>query len=110
MPAKKKDKDSFDELFQSIEPLAESIQQLGGQAVGIYTPMVESLIMSKSTDTRQIEHLLDYMLDFCYNDKMLLLYKKLCRYYYFIDQQGAFFYVNAYREMWDEDESNLKEK
>ena len=34
MPAKKKDKDSFDELFQSIEPLAESTSATWGSGSG----------------------------------------------------------------------------
>jgi hypothetical protein len=35
-------------------------------------------------------------------DGMLVIYKKLCRYYFDIDPNGTVFYVNAYREMWEE--------
>ena len=111
MTAKNKNKDSYDELFQSISQIAEATQQLAGQAVMLYTPIVENIIKSKTTDSNQIEHTLDHILDFCFNDQMLLLFKKLCRFLYFIDQEGAFFYVNAYREMWDnEDEQNKPEQ
>ncbi len=49
------------------------------------------------------------MLDFCFDDKMLLLYKKLCRYYYDINPEATVSYVYAYREMWDEQESHEDE-
>jgi hypothetical protein len=42
------------------------------------------------------------MLDFCFDDEMLVFYKKLCRYYIDIDPDATASYVHAYREMWDE--------
>jgi len=42
------------------------------------------------------------MLDFCFDDEMLVFYKKLCRYYIDIDPEATASYVQAYREMWDE--------
>jgi hypothetical protein len=56
-----------------------------------------------------IEHCLDGMLGFCFDDEMLLLYKKLCRYYFDIDQEAMVFYINSYREMWDEKDSTTDE-
>jgi len=47
------------------------------------------------------------MLDFCFDAKVLDLYKKLCRYYFEIDPGATASYVNAYREMWDEGEERL---
>ena len=41
-------------------------------------------------------------LDFCFDERMLYLYRKLCRYYYHIDAEATVGYVNAYRDMWDE--------
>jgi hypothetical protein len=43
------------------------------------------------------------MLSFCFDDEMLLHYRKLCRYLYSFDVDSTAFYVDAYREMWDED-------
>jgi hypothetical protein len=34
---------------------------------------------------------------------MLMLYRKLCRHFYGIDPSAAADYVNAYREMFDEE-------
>ena len=62
---------------------------------------VEAIIQSGERDNQRIEHQLDHMLDFCCDPDMLLVYKRLCRYYYGIDAVAAAGYVNAYREMWD---------
>jgi len=45
------------------------------------------------------------MLDFCFDDAMLCLYKDLCRYYFKIDPVATASYIYAYREMWDEEEN-----
>lgn len=117
MQVKKKSKENFDKVFHSIAKLAEESQQLASQAVAIYSPIVENIINCKSKDTKQIELILTYMLDFCFDDKMLVLFKKLCRYYYFIDPEATSFYINYYREMWDSEnevkpvrKSNKKQK
>jgi len=39
---------------------------------------------------------------------MLVLYRKLCRYDFDIDLEATVSYVNAYREMWDEEEARKK--
>ncbi|MBN1906366.1 MAG: hypothetical protein JW927_14840 [Deltaproteobacteria bacterium] len=62
------------------------------------------MIRERSQDAKRIEWCLTYMLDFCFDDGMLLLYKRLCRYYYYINPEATVFYVNSYREMWDEQE------
>jgi len=43
------------------------------------------------------------MLDFCFDAQMLMLYRKLCRHLYSIDPSAAADYINAYKEMWDEE-------
>lgn len=91
------------EFFNGIVDLAKSIQQLANDACAIYELQVNAIIEKQSKDLKQVEWLLTYMLDFCFYDNMLLLFKKLCRYVYDIDPRIAYYYVNAYREMWDED-------
>ena len=71
------------------------------RAVREYTPVVESILRSGSRDTRHIEHMLDGMLDFCGHEPMLILYKKLCRHYWYIAPAATARYIQFYREMWD---------
>jgi len=46
---------------------------------------------------------MDCLLDFCFEDQMLLLYRHLCKYLNTIDENAAISYVDAYRERWDEE-------
>ena len=48
------------------------------------------------------------MLDFAYNEKILALYRKLCRYYFDINPQATAEYIQSYKEMYDEDEKLFK--
>ncbi len=96
-------KTTTDPNLEGIKSLLASMQNLTHQAVQQYTPLVEALILSKTKDEYNIQHLLDGILDFCFDDKMLLLFKKLCRYYYYINPEATADYVHYYREMWDED-------
>lgn len=64
-------------------------------------PLVRQYIAENCQDSNEIAYTLDFMLDFCFDKKMLLLYRQLCRQLYSFDQEAAFYYANAYREMWD---------
>src|ERR1700728_4289736 len=88
-------------LTQEILGLAESISALARRAVTEYTPVVDAIVRSRSQDVHRIEHTLDGLLDFCFDAEALVLFKKLCRHYYFIDAAAAAHYVYAYRDMWD---------
>lgn len=89
----------------NIIALVQKIQSVQAQAVELTLdlcyPAVDQIISSKITDCKVIEQTLDIMLDTAFDEKVLILYKKLCRYYYFIDPQAAVSYVEFYREMWD---------
>ena len=90
------------QFYQSIKNLALEVQNIAIQAVLQYSHEVDRIIQSQENDARRIERTLDGMLDFCFDDEMLLQYKKLCRYYYAIDPGATAEYVYAYRDMWDD--------
>ncbi len=93
---------SMDDLVQSIGELTKGARKLAHVAARQYSAEVEVILKAQSRDSQRIERCLDGMLDFCFDDGMLLLYKKLCRYYCVIDPEATASYVHAYREMWDE--------
>jgi len=103
MKTKRKAKEDLDNLVKSIGVIAQSMQGLACQAEVQYGIEVEDIIQSENRDPGRIHHLFDSMLDFCFDDGMLTLYKKLCRYYFLIDPESTVFYINSYREMWDEE-------
>jgi hypothetical protein len=92
----------MDNLVQSIGELARGVKKLAREAAQQYSAEVEAIMKAQSRDSRHIERCLDRMLDFCFDDGMLVLYKKLCRYYFAIDPEATASYVHAYREMWEE--------
>ena len=100
---KSKTKPQLDDLVKSIGELAKTRNQIARRAEQQYTLEVEALLKAQSRDPQRIEHLLDGMLDFCFDSAMLSLYKKLCRYYFKIDPEATASYVYAYRDMWDEE-------
>jgi len=99
---KSKTKSGMDDLVKHIGKLAKDAQKLSCEAEKLYAVEVDAILMSKNRDSIHIERCLDGMLDFCFDERMLLIYKKLCRYYYDIDPEAAVSYVDAYRDLWDE--------
>jgi hypothetical protein len=96
-------------MYKDIEKILENFRLIEVQAIDIYSKTVQDIIVSKSEDKKLIEHIFDGMLGFCYDEDMLKLFKKLCRYYYDIDPHATADYINIYREMWDnEDEKSIK--
>ena len=100
---KSKRKPQLDDLVQSIGEIARARDQLARQAEKQYALEVEDILQTQCRDPRQIERLLDGLLDFCFDPAMLCLYKKLCRYYFEIDPRATASYVYAYRDMWDDE-------
>jgi len=98
-----------DDPFGSIKALVQEMQGLADQALRQYTPVVESIIGSDNKDARHIKQTLDGLLDFCFYDPIVELFRRLCRHYYFIDPQAAAFCVNSYREMRDSEEPDERE-
>ncbi len=100
----------MDNLIQNIGELARDAQRLPREAERQYSLEVEAILATQSHDSMRIERCLDGMLDFCFDDEVLVLYKKLCRYYFAISPEATASYVHAYREMWDEQTEREKKK
>ncbi len=97
----------------------ENIKELGNVIVTLqreaarktllyWKPEAERIINEKSKDINAIEHTLDALCEASFDDEVLVVFKKLCRYYYDIDPQATAEHIKLYREMWDnvKDESN----
>jgi hypothetical protein len=91
-----------DALSGSIIGLVRDIRDLQEQAAREYEPVVDRILRTGSRDIREIEQTLDGLLAFCGHERVLQMYKDLCRHYWDIDPPAAADYVNAYREFLDE--------
>ena len=89
-------------MIKEIEKLALKQNELVKQAYSVFLSTIEEIIATKTKDVNHISHMLDYMLGFCFDKQILQLYRKLCRYLWDIDKETTVFYIQAYREMWDE--------
>ena len=88
-------------MTDNLHPLAGQMVALFRQAVPIAHAEVDSIIQSGEQGTQRTEHQLDHMLGLCCDLNMLVVFKRLCRYYHGIDPVAAAGYVHAYWEMWD---------
>ena len=96
------------DFTNDIRGVAQDIQAIYSQAETIYTSAVDSIIQRKSKDEKEIQHVLNYMLDFADNEKILSSYRKLCRYYLDINPQATAEYIQSYKEIYDTDETKFK--
>lgn len=99
---------SDSEGMQAILKLADSLRDLQRQAAAQYQPVLDDILRTRSRDTQHIEHTLDRLIDFCGDEAVLRMYKKLCRHYWDIDPAATAYYVKAYREYWDGDEQECQ--
>lgn len=92
--------------LNDIESIVKELNALSKSNLEIFTNIVDDIIVSNSKDEKYIELTLDRLLDFCYDDENLLLYKKLCRYYLTINPIATEDYVKFYFEMYGEDDDS----
>lgn len=90
------------QFINDLRTLAEQQQSIVQQVLVSYTPIVRRLINEECKDENEIEHTLDALLDVAFDDDVLLLFRRLCRYYYSVDPEATADYVRIYRDMWDE--------
>ena len=74
------------------------------KAYEVYLPLVDD-VCSRSVSENELSHLLDYLLDFACDEKILELYKRVCRRYLYIYPGCIKSYIEAYWEMWEEEDS-----
>ena len=96
-------KPSYPALLAQLQTLTADLQALREQGIAELTPTVQDLVRSGSRDVQRIEHTLDQLLEMASLPEGLALFKTLCRHYWTLDQQATADYVQAYREMWDEE-------
>lgn len=100
---------NYESLVCDMSELATSLNRLHKQMADACAPIVEDLIRRRCRDQKQIERLLDILLDCACIPEGLALFKTLCRYYYSLNPAAAASYVFIYRDMWDSDSEAEKE-
>ena len=87
-------------LVKDLEPLIQQMKTINDQAVVAYTPLVDDLCRRKAA-LNEVELMLDYLLMFAGDDRMLALYKRVCRTYWQTYPESIAFYIMEYRKEYD---------
>ncbi len=80
--------------------MAKALSELQDRAVEAYRPLVDDICNRKAKED-EVEHLLTLMFDFVENEQMLLLFKKVCRAYFYTYPETVAFYILEYRKHYD---------
>ena len=91
-----------------VETIGNQYLALCNQAYAVYKPMVDD-ICSRVASQNEVEHVFDYLLGFACEGKFLVLYKQVCRSYWEIYLDSVAFYINAYREDYEEGYNDTEE-
>ncbi len=94
------DKQNKESLEEKISKLAETLAGIQERAVIEYTPLVHDICNRKATED-EVDILLTWMFDFVENEQMLLLFKKVCRAYFYTYPKTVDFYILEYRKRYD---------
>ncbi len=87
-------------MDNEITKIAIEINKISQQAYAAYLPVVEELCGRKVSE-EELSHCLDYLLDFAGDERILKLYKKLCRTFICTYPRCIEFYVKTYKEMYE---------
>ena len=88
-------------MDMDTKAIVERIQDISELSYNYYKPPVGSIIVEKASE-KEVEHLLDYMLDVCHDDRMLNLFKKVCRRYHALYPEMIASEILVYKEWYEE--------
>ena len=90
----------IEKLVKNLEPLIQQMKIINDHAVIAYTPLVDDLCSRKASQN-EVELMLDYLLMFAGDDRMLALYKRVCRTFWQTYPESIAFYIMEYRKEYD---------
>lgn len=84
-----------------IQEIADRIQEMNDFAYTTYKPLVEDIVARNASES-EVEHLLDYIVGFTGDGRMLKLFKQVCRRYYEQYPEMIASVILFYKEMYEE--------
>lgn len=95
--------DSFKELKEVIGEYMNQREVFTKQFLPDFKKDVDCIVTNNITNENTIDHKIEELLEYCFDDDILLEFKRLLRYYYKFNIEAVAFYVKLYREQWDDD-------
>ena len=87
-----KDKD-YQEFFAGIKELAKGLMQIRER--------VEEFCARKYATANEVGRMLDYLFEFADDERILLMYKKVCRRFVYDYPETISYYIMEYRKEYD---------
>lgn len=92
-----------EDMFKDgIIEIVNAISDIHDRAMSEYRPLVEDICSRKATED-EVDHLLTWMFDFVEDERMLLLFKKVCCAYFYTYPETVTFYILEYRRHYDKE-------
>lgn len=88
-------------MDDEIKKIGCMITELDDLAYATYKPIVEEICAIKASES-EVEYLLDYMVGICSSDRMLELFKCVCRKYIYLYQEMVTSEIYTYKNMYEE--------
>jgi hypothetical protein len=98
--------EAYDAMLGDIRGIVSSMRALHLQTLSGFAPIVHNIIQEHCRDAQHIQLTLDSIFDCAGLPEGLLLYKKLCRYYFDIDPETTARYVYDYRDWYENDDAS----
>lgn len=92
--------DDYDSLLKSMNGIVEQMQGLVNMAVVEYTPLVND-ICSRKASQNEVGLLFDYIFSFLGDERMLQLFKHVCRHNFYTYPGLIHSYILDYRKEYD---------
>lgn len=89
-------------LLKDVKDIVESFRSLYDMAYDAYLPLVDD-ICSRESPENEVEYLLDCLLDFAGEERMLLPYKRVCREYFYQYPEMVANHIYMWRDMYDKE-------
>jgi len=98
-------------ILSEIEETVEKLKELHDLAYTQYSRAVDAVISKQIVDDRQVEHLLDGIIDLGDDVRFIELMKKLCRHIYFQYPQLVGDYIHMFRSLYEgcEEEDGIRD-
>jgi hypothetical protein len=100
----------YADLVKDIGEIVKGFSGLADIALPEYKRFADDVVSERITNINEIEYRLDFMLDFCFDNRVLLLYKKVLRHLYHTYPDTVKSYVDAYYDMYGADETNNQKR
>ena len=86
----------------SIKYALEEVLKLQDTAFSQYTALVGQVLENQIIEERQLEQIMDGLLDFCDEDRFVALYRNLCRHIYPQHPQLVEEHISLFREQFND--------